>query len=96
MSIDPIDFVVATGVSLVFLLLSWAYARALRAGRPLTSTQRNMILYSFVFVLGGLFLMAFGGNLGWSSGIILSLIALWASLVISIAIWRYRRTKRTE
>jgi hypothetical protein len=54
------DLLVVNGGVLVCLLLIWGRARAVRAGRPLTTFQKKMIWYSFFFIIGMAYLMMFG------------------------------------
>ena len=90
------DFVVATTASIVFLGVSWLYARTVRAGQPLTAIQRKMIFYGFFFVLGMAYLMMLGGNFQWEPRNILSLLGVWGCVIGVTAFFRYRREKRTR
>ena len=49
---DPTDFLFAFVLSLIFLALSWGWARTVRQGQPTTRVQKLMLLYSYLFALG--------------------------------------------
>lgn len=83
------DVLVGVGVCFLVLLLSWGYARAIRAGQPLTTTQKKIIFYFFVFLVGTTSLEALGGFRGWQPRLVLTLIALWGLGVVGFAVWKY-------
>lgn len=87
------DFLVATGLALLFLPLSWVYGRVLSKGGPLNAIKRGILLYAFVFALGMMYLMLFVSDLHWPKELIFPLIAFWGVLVGLLAWWRYRRGK---
>ncbi len=59
------DFLVATGVALIFLAVSWAFGRVVGGGGQLNAFKRRLLLYGFVFVLGEAYVMMFASNLHW-------------------------------
>lgn len=88
------DFSVATGLALLFLLLTWVYGRVLSAGRPLNAFKRRLLLHAFVFALGMMYLMLAVSDLGVSKELLFPLIGVWAGLVGLLAWWRHRRDRR--
>jgi hypothetical protein len=89
------DLGVSTGVSLIFLAISWSFTRAVNSGRPFSPLQKRMLLYSFVFVLGMSYLMLLVSDMRWPTNLIFPMIGAWGGLVALAAWWRYRRA-RTE
>lgn len=85
------DFLVVTGLALIFLALSWAFGRAVSGGRQLNTFKRKLLLYSFVFVLGEAYIMMLVSDLTWPTEVMLPLIAAWAVAVGLVALLRYRR-----
>src|SRR2546421_289883 len=88
-----IDFLVATGLALIFLALSWAFGRAVSGGRQLNAFKRKLLFYSFIFVLGEAYTMMFASNLHWPKELILPLVGLWAVAVGGVWWFLYRREK---
>ena len=91
-----VDFVVATGLALIFLALSWAFGRAVTGGRRLNAFKRKLLLYVFIFVLGEAYIMMFASDLRWPEEVLLPMISVWGVLVGLLAWWRYRRAKRNR
>ena len=91
-----VDYLVGTGLALIFLLISWAYGRALSAGRPLNAFKRRLLAYGFIFVLGTCYLMALVRELGWPKDLLWPMLVAWGALVALVAWWRYRRRKTSE
>jgi hypothetical protein len=60
----PMDFLVGTGLVLIFVLLSWAYGRVLSGGRPLNPFKRRIFIYASLFALMGLWAVTVG-LVGW-------------------------------
>jgi len=85
------DFLVATGGALLFLLMGWSWCRAVRRGRPLSSCQRKMLVYGFLFILGQAYLMMLGSWLGTPHALVFALIAAWGLFLAVVAWWRHRR-----
>ena len=88
------DFLVITGLALIFLLLSWLYGRMLSAGGPLNRLKRRVLVYGFAFVLGMGYLMVLVADLHWPKELLFPLISLWGAIVGLVAWWRHRRGKR--
>ncbi len=88
-----VDFLVATGLALIFLALSWAFGRAVSGGRRLSSFKRKLLLYSFIFVLGETYIMMFASNLHLPKEMLFPMIGAWAAIVALVAWWRYRKEK---
>lgn len=86
------DFVVVTGLALLFLLVSWVYGRVLSKGGPLNAIKRGILLYAFVFALGMMYLMLLVSDLHWRMEWLFPLIAFWGVLLGLLA-WRYHRGK---
>jgi hypothetical protein len=91
--IDLLDLLAPPAGAIVWLLLSWLYARSVSLGRPLNRIQKGMIGYGLLFVLGMGYLIMFGGALSWSKASMFSMIAAWAVLVAALAGWRSKRSK---
>ena len=88
------DFLVITGLALVFLLLSWVYGRVIGGGHPLSNFKRRVLGYGFIFVLGLGYLMVLVADLHWPKDLLFPLIAIWVAVVGFVLWWRYRREKR--
>jgi hypothetical protein len=84
------DFLVATGIALVFIVLGWAEVRGIFLGRTLPSHIRKTIAYGFLFVLGMGYIMMTVSWLDWSPRWIFVLVPCWGVLLASVAWWRYR------
>ncbi len=92
-----LDYILGPPIlGLIFLLLGWAYARLVSAGRPLNPVQRKMLFYGFFFVLGMGYSMALVASLHRHGKWALALTAGWGALLGFLAWWRYRRQKRTR
>lgn len=87
------DLAVMTGVSLLFLLLSWSSARAISRGRPLSHAQRSIVFFAFVFVLGMSYSMMIGSWLGWPDWGWSLPTAVWGGLLAFIAWRRHNRSQ---
>ncbi len=87
------DFLVATGLVLIFVLLSWAYGRVLSGGRPLNPFKRRLLIYASLFAMGMIYLMLLVSDLRWPKALLFPLIGLWAVTVGFVAWFRYRREK---
>ena len=85
------DFLVATGLILIFVSLSWAYGRVLSGGRALNPFKRRLLIYASVFAAGMIYLMLAVSDLHWPKELIFPLIGLWAVAVGLVAWFRYRR-----
>jgi hypothetical protein len=60
MKIDLLDLLAPPVGAIVWLLLSWLYARAVSLGRPFSRIQKGMISCGLLFVLGMRYLIMFG------------------------------------
>ncbi len=80
-------------LAIVFLVFGWPYARLVRAGRPLTQTQRTMLRYGAFYVLGMGYSMALGASLGWQGKWAIALTVAWAVFLGYLA-WRARARSR--
>jgi hypothetical protein len=87
------DFLVATSLVLIFVLLSWAYGRVLSGGRPLNPFKRRVLLYASLFAIGMIYLMLLVSDLHWPKELLFPLIGLWGVGVGLVAWWRYRKEK---
>jgi len=90
------DFLVITGLALIFLLLSWPYGRVLSAGRPLNVFKKRVLAYGFLFVLGMGYVMALVADMHWPKELLFPLIGFWGVAVGLVAWWRYRREKARD
>jgi hypothetical protein len=90
---DLLDVLAPLVGAVVWLVLSWLYARSVNPGRPLNPVQKGMMIYGLVFVLGMGYLIMLGGALHWSNGLMFSSIAVWVTLVAATA---WRRSKRSR
>jgi vacuolar-type H+-ATPase subunit I/STV1 len=86
-----VDFLVATGLALIFLALSWSFARAVSGGRRLNPFKRKVLLYSFVFVLGEAYIMVFASHMHWLKELLFPMIGAWGAMLALVAWWRCRR-----
>jgi hypothetical protein len=91
-----IDFLVATALALIFLALSWVYGRTLSGGRRLNYFKRTLLMWSFVFVLGEVYIMMFVSKLSWPKELLFAMIGLWGVVVAFVAFWLHRRGKRNS
>lgn len=85
------DLLVATALALLFLLLSWSWGRATSAGKPLNRFKRTLLTYSFIFVLGMSYMMAFAADLRWPKILLFSSIGCWGAALAGVAWYRHRR-----
>jgi hypothetical protein len=88
------DFLVATGLALSFLVLSWLYGRAIGAGHPLNTFKKRVLIYGFMFVLGMVYLMVLVSDLRWPRDLLFPMIGIWGGIVGLAAWWGSRRQKR--
>ena len=88
------DFLVITGLALIFLLLSWLYGRLVSGGHPLNAFKRGVLGYGFMFVLGMGYIMLLVADLHWAKELLFPLIGVWGGLVGLLAWWRHRRGRR--
>jgi tryptophan-rich sensory protein len=82
-------------LTLIFSGICYGWARTTRRGKPLTSMQRQMIVYATVFALGMAYLILFQDELGrflrWGDAWIAGLI-LWGVMLAAFAWCRHRST----
>jgi predicted tellurium resistance membrane protein TerC len=90
------DFVVITGLALIFLLLSWLYGRLVSSGQPLNTFKKTVLVYAFIFVLGMGYLMALVADLHWPKDLLFPVVILWGGVVGFVAWVRRRREKRAS
>lgn len=90
------DFLVITGLALIFLLLSWLWGRVISGGRPLNVFKTRLLCYGFAFVLGIGYLMVLVADLHWPKGLLFPMIGIWGGVLGLAAWWRYRRGKRSS
>lgn len=88
------DLIFANGGALVYLLLVWGWSRSVNAGRPLTPWQKKLLLYSFVFILGMVYLMMFGSWFHLPTAIWFIAIGFWGAFLVLILWRRHVRNKR--
>src|SRR5579883_844792 len=94
MGLNLLDMVAPAVGALLWLVMSWVYAKAVSFGRPLNGVQKGMIIYGLLFVLGMGYFIAFSGDIGWPKVLMFSLIGVWAGLVGLLTWWRHRRGRR--
>ncbi|HEV2177376.1 MAG TPA: hypothetical protein VGW33_09265 [Terriglobia bacterium] len=88
------DFIVGTGGALLFLAIVWIWGRVfVMRGRPLSSVQKKMLGYGFLFMLGLAYTMTFAVWFKWPHPLMWGIIAGWGVLVGFTAWWRHRREK---
>ena len=88
------DFFVATGLALIFLLLSWSWGRATSAGKQLNPFKKTLLVYSFLFALEMGYIMALFANVKWPRALLFPSIACWGGLLGLVAWSRKWRRKR--
>ena len=88
------DFFVATGLAMIFLLLTWLWGRATSAGKPLNQFKSRLLVFSLLFALGMGYIMALFANVRWPRALLFPSIACWGALLGLVAWSRYRRQKR--
>ena len=93
MKLDLLDVLMPIFIALGFLALGWTSTRTIFAGRPLPSHMEKALIYGSVFMLGGGYLMLFGGQLNWPHPVLFASIGAWGVFVASIAWLRYRRSQ---
>ena len=77
-------------VSLIWLGLSWSWARVVRRGRPMTPGQREMFWYAFGFIVGTCCIMMFGSWFAWPRPLWFVLSAAWGVTLTLVAWLRHR------
>jgi hypothetical protein len=90
--IDWIDVIFPLPTGLVWLFLTWFWARSVNAGQRLSTSQRTMLKFGFIFAVGMGYLLVFVVGLGWPRWLGAVLISAWASLLVWMAWHRYQRT----
>jgi len=85
-----VDFSVATGVALLFLLLAWVSGRVLSGGEPLSRFKRMVLVYGFAFVLGTGYLMMLVADFHLRRERLFPAIVVWGAAVAAVAWWRGR------
>jgi hypothetical protein len=88
------DLIIGNGGVLVYLLLGWGWLRSVNGGRSLRPSQKKMLLYSFVFILGMVYLMMFGSWLHLPPVVWFIAIGVWGVVLVLILWRRHKRTKR--
>ena len=88
------DFLVATGLALIFLLLGWLWGRTTSAEKPLTPFKRRLLVYGFLFGLGMGYIIALVADLSRPRTLLFPAIACWGAVVALVAWCRYRRQSR--
>jgi len=83
------DFTVITVGALIFLALSWSWARMVRRGRSLTPRMRKMLTFGSLFVFGSAYIMMFGSWSAWPQKLWFVLIAAWGAALALVAWWRH-------
>lgn len=84
------DFLVITGLALLFLLISWAYGRVLSAGKPLNTVKKQILVWAFIFVLGLGYIMVAVADLDLRHDLLFELIGIWIVTVGLVGWWRFR------
>jgi len=87
------DFLVTTGLALIFLLLSWSWGRATGGGQPLNRFKRRFLAFGFLFALGMGYIMLLVVDLAWPRGFLFPLIGCWGVVLAGIAWYRYHRQR---
>lgn len=85
------DFLVGTGLALIFLFLSWLWGRATGAGKPLNLFKRRLLFYGFFFALGIVYIMVLVADLRWPRTLLFPAIACWGAILGFLAWFNYRR-----
>jgi len=87
------DLFVMTGGVALFVLMGWGWCRTVRLGKPMTTRQKAMLLYSSVFMLGLSYSMMFSSWFKWPHPAMWTIIAAWGVLLIIVAILRHQRKR---
>jgi hypothetical protein len=88
------ELLMPPAVSMMFLFLAWSYLRGLNGGRPLDTTQKKMLTYGLLFVLGVLYILVAGHALRWDRPPHIVAGIGWACIVALIA-WRRHGRKES-
>jgi hypothetical protein len=92
-AIDPFAIFAPPILTLIVVVLGYLWGRAVRRGKPLSSTQRAMLTYSAVLVLGLTYAEMLEDELAaifhWKNAWIAVMVA-WGALLAAIAWMRYR------
>jgi len=88
------DFLVATVLALIFLLLSWSWGRATSGGKPLNRFKRRLLTFGFIFLLGMAYIMVLASDLSWNRTLLFPVIACWGAVVSGVAWYCFRRQKQ--
>lgn len=83
---------------LIWLLLSWSWCRTVRAGKPLTPTQKHIMAFGFLFVVVMVYLMAWNRQLSVAIGfpgrlVWVPLTVAWGVVLGMFAWQKYRRER---
>lgn len=99
---DPLGQLVAPPLGgLIWLFLGWTWCRTVRAGKPLTSVQKKMLAYGFLFVVVMGYLMGWNDQLASAVGfpgrmLWIPLTVAWG-IVLAFFAWRkYRREQASS
>lgn len=91
--LDIFDLLFPAILSCVFFVVVWMSDRTIMKGQPLTRHMRRTLLYGFFFVLGTLYSMSIVAMFGLPRPLWIVFTVAWALLLVSIAVWRYRRAR---
>jgi hypothetical protein len=81
---------------LIWLFLSWGWCRTVRGGGPLTTVQKRIMLFGFLFVVGMVYLMAWNDQLSAGAGLPGRLVWIPSSIawgvILGVIAWeKYRK-----
>jgi hypothetical protein len=93
MRIDLIDVLAPIIVPLFTALVGWGVMRRIQAGGPLSSYQKGLLFYGFIFVVGAGYSMMLVFRLDLPKPLWLLLTVMWAAIIGKIAQKHYQRER---
>lgn len=85
---------------LIWLFLSWSWCKTVRAGKPLTGTQKRILGYGFLLVVGVVYLLAWNSQLASAIGfpgrlVWIPLSVAWGVL-LALFVWQKYRQEQAS
>ncbi len=93
MRVDLVDILGPPVLGVAFLFLSWSQMRMTRGRDGLTSYDKKLLTYGFLFVVGLGYLVLLARELHWPDSLMYVAIGAWGVLLAFIAWRRYQRER---